>query len=228
MDLGPPTIVCEYCGAQLWYEERIVKSKTPTKSKFSLSYSEGRVELPLLKEPPPFLGSLLNINSDQRSINLQLQIRIYNSLFVFTSLGGNVDRSVNNGSSPYEFRVNGQTHHRIGSLLPVHGQKPKRAQLYIYETDNEVKNRIDAVIHEDDKNYVIPDIVTGLMEMLDQCNQLVKYFRMVRDRFDESDIHNVRIRLIQSCNSGERQYDLAVTSEIAALIVVNKWNKSLY
>ena len=167
LDLGPPTIVCEHCGAQLWYEERTVKSKTPTKPKFSLCYSEGRVELPLLKEPPPFLGNLLNINSDQRSINFQLGIRIYNSLFAFTSLGGNADRLVNNGSGPYVFRVNGQTHHRIGSFLPVHGQKPKFAQLYIYETDNEVKNRIDAIIQEDDRNYVDPDIVTGLMEMLD-------------------------------------------------------------
>ncbi|XP_030928349.1 uncharacterized protein LOC115954586 [Quercus lobata] len=219
LDLGPPTIVCDHCRAQLWYEERTVKSKTPTKPKFSLCCSEGRVQLPLLKEPPPFLGNLLNINSDERSINFQLGIRIYNSLFAFTSLGGNVDRSVNNGSGPYVFRVNGQTHHRIGSLLPVHGQKPKYAQLYIYETDNEVKNRIDAVIREDDRNYVDPDIVTGLMEMLDQCNQLVKCFRMVRDRFDESDIHNVRIRLIRSRNSGERQYDLPVMSEIAALIV---------
>ena len=64
-----------------------------------------------------------------------------------------------------------------------------------------------------------PDIVTGLMEMLDQCNQLVKYFRMVRDKFGESDIHNVRIHLIRSRNSSERQYDLPVTSKIAALIV---------
>ena len=91
---------------------------------------------------------------------------------------------MNNGSDPHVFRVNGQTYHRIGSLLPIHGQEPKYAQLYIYETNNEIKNRIDAVIHEDDRNYVYPDIVTGLMEMLDQCNQLVKYFRMVRDRFD--------------------------------------------
>ena len=44
---------------------------------------------------------------------------------------------------------------------------------------------------------------------------------MVRDRFDESDIHNVRIRLIRSRNSGERQYDLPVMSEIATLIVVD-------
>ena len=42
---------------------------------------------------------------------------------------------------------------------------------------------------------------------------------MVRDRFDESDIHNVKIHLIRSPNFGERQYDLPVTFEIAALIV---------
>ena len=109
--------------------------------------------------------------------------------------------------------------HKHPAQSIVGGQQPKYARLYIYKTDNEVKNRIDTVIHEDDRNYVDPDIVTGLMEMLDQCNQLVKYFRMVRDKFGESDIHNVRIHLIRSRNFGERQYDLLVTSKIAALIV---------
>ncbi|KAL4619659.1 hypothetical protein ACB092_06G096000 [Castanea dentata] len=156
----------------------------------------------------------IGFRTSNNSMDKNLQLSL-----CFHFFGGNVDRSVNNGSGPYVFRVNGQTHHRIESLLPVHGQKPKYAQLYIYETDNEVKNRIDAVIHEDDRNYVDLDIVTRLMEMLDQCNQLVKYFRMVRDRFDESEIHNIRIRLIRSCNSGERQYNLPVTSEITVLIV---------
>ena len=109
--------------------------------------------------------------------------------------------------------------HKHPAWSTLGGQQPKYAQLYIYETDNEVKNRIDAVIYEDDRNYVDPDIVTGFMEMLDQCNQLVKYFRMVRDRFGESDIYNVRIHLIRSRNSSERQFDLPVTSKIAALIV---------
>ena len=46
------------------------------------------------------------------------------SLFAFTSLGGKVDRSVNNGIGPYVFRLNGQNYHRIGSLLPIEGEKP--------------------------------------------------------------------------------------------------------
>ena len=64
MNLGPPTQVCEHCGAQLWYEERTIKSRKP---KFSLCCSEGKVELLFLKNPPPFLKRLLNMSHDQRS-----------------------------------------------------------------------------------------------------------------------------------------------------------------
>jgi hypothetical protein len=126
-------------------------------------------------------------------MKFRLGIRIYNSLFAFTSLGGSVDNSVNNGSAPYVFRLNGQNHHRIGSLIPVDGQRPKFAQLYIYDTENEVTNRIGSVIGDNSRNIVDQDIVAGLLEMLDQCNSLVKYFRMARDRFNESEIHDVRI-----------------------------------
>ena len=67
MNLGPPTQVCEHCGAQLWYEERTIKSRKPKKPKFSLCCSEGKVELLFLKNPPPFLKRLLNMSNDQRS-----------------------------------------------------------------------------------------------------------------------------------------------------------------
>ena len=118
MNLGHPTQVCEHCGAQLWYEERTIKSRKPKKPKFSLCCSEGKVELPFLKDPPPFLKRLLSMNNDQRSNKFWVGIRIYNSLFAFTSLGGNIDHSVNNGTAPYVFRLNGQNHHIIGSLIP--------------------------------------------------------------------------------------------------------------
>jgi hypothetical protein len=35
----------------------------------------------------------------------------------FTSLGAVVDRTINNGTSPYVFKINGIVHHRIGTLL---------------------------------------------------------------------------------------------------------------
>ena len=97
-------------------------------------------------------------------------------MFAFTSLGGKVDRSVNNGTCPYVFHLNGQNYHRIRSLLPIERGKPTFAQLYNYDTNNEIGHRIDAVIKKYKKNDVDPDIAIGLLELLDNCNELVKAF----------------------------------------------------
>ena len=58
------------------------------------------------------------------------------------SMGGKVDRTVNDRDDLYVFRFNGQNHHLIGSLLRVEGLEPKLAQLYIFDTENEVHHRI--------------------------------------------------------------------------------------
>ena len=68
-------------------------------------------------------------------------IRRYNSMFSFTSMGGKIDSSINRGNAPYIFRLGGQNYHSIGSLLPAKGSEPKFSQLYIYDTDNEITNR---------------------------------------------------------------------------------------
>src|SRR5438105_2097187 len=59
------------------------------------------------------------------------QIRSYNSFFALTSLGAAIDKTINNGTAPYVFKINGVVHHRIGTLLPRRGTRPKFAQLYI-------------------------------------------------------------------------------------------------
>ena len=51
-------------------------------------------------------------------------------------MGGNIDRNRNTGEGPYVFRLNGQVHHRIGSLLPSPNKIPKFAELYIFYTKN--------------------------------------------------------------------------------------------
>lgn len=66
-------------------------------------------------------------------------------MFCFTSMGGKIDRSLNVGTAPPIFRINGQNFHRIGSLLPLDGEQPKFAQLYIHDTQHEIENRINSV-----------------------------------------------------------------------------------
>ena len=54
------------------------------------------------------------------------------------------------------------------------GKKPTFTQLNICDKENKIGHRIDVVVQKDGKNDVDPDIVVGLLEMLDDCNQLVK------------------------------------------------------
>lgn len=66
-------------------------------------------------------------------------------MFSFTSMGGKVDASVNQSQKSRTFRVSGQNYHRIRSSLPLEGSILKFSQLYIYDTNNEVQNRIHAI-----------------------------------------------------------------------------------
>jgi len=65
-------------------------------------------------------------------------------IFAFTSLGAKIDKSINNGQGPPNLRIQGQSCHRNGSLLPPIGAVPKFAQLYIYDTDNEIHNKVQS------------------------------------------------------------------------------------
>ncbi|GAU51524.1 hypothetical protein TSUD_413880 [Trifolium subterraneum] len=70
--------------------------------------------------------------------------KMYNSMFSFTSPGMNFDKKVNGGRGPPILRLHGQPCHRIGSMLPNNGETPKFAELYIYDTDNKLANRIQS------------------------------------------------------------------------------------
>ena len=87
------------------------------------------------------LHKLLN-GEDPRKKHFLDNIRNYNSMFSFTSIGGKIDSSMNNGCAPSQFILSGQNYHRIGSLLPESGSNPKFAQLYIYDTENELINKM--------------------------------------------------------------------------------------
>ncbi|OIT19438.1 hypothetical protein A4A49_60348, partial [Nicotiana attenuata] len=134
-------------------------------------------------------------------------------------MGGKVGVSINQTRGPRKFKLFGQNYHQIGSLLPPVGSTPKFAQLYIYDTENEVQNRIHAVSHGQNLNKLHAEIVADLKKMLDGHNVLAKTFRMVRDRFQEDGSSNVRLRLIGKRNTDGRRYNLPTVSEVAALVV---------
>ena len=60
-----------------------------------------------------------------------------------TYFGAEIDESVNDGKGPYVFKISGQIQHWIGTLCPNNGEDPRFMQLCIYDTQNEVKNRME-------------------------------------------------------------------------------------
>ncbi|KAF7826959.1 uncharacterized protein G2W53_018123 [Senna tora] len=142
VDIGLPTYECEHCGAIFWYEERVKKSRNTKKPKFSLCCLQGKVQLPKRRDPPKILEILL-VNNDARSKQFKRRIIItYNNMFAFTSMGGRIDKSANDGKGPYVFQLHGQNMHLMGDLLLGVDETPRFLQLYIYNTDNEAFNRM--------------------------------------------------------------------------------------
>ena len=136
----------------------------------------------LRKKTPSILDELLDYYGGPLSANFRKKnIRIYNYMFAFTSFGVNIQSDINNSSGSYIFKINGQIHHLIGSLPPININPPKFAQLYIYDTENEIQNRIATFSNNNDLNNLNETIVQKLIIMLDETNKLVQFFRSVRD-----------------------------------------------
>ncbi|XP_074306350.1 uncharacterized protein LOC141641592 [Silene latifolia] len=215
-DIGDPEYECTKCRAQMWFQERKKKKKGTRCPKFSLCCSDGKVKLPWLKEPPQLLKSLLS-RQHPFSKHFIENIRAYNGMFSFTSMGGKIDHSINQGRGPYTFRMGGQNIHRIGSLLPSTGATPKFCQLYIYDTEKEVENRKKAISHDTPERFN-DELIELLQKMVDSHNPVAKTFRMARDILSSDENVDVSIRFICRRDRDGRMYNRPTVSEVAALI----------
>ncbi|CAN6891906.1 unnamed protein product [Brassica oleracea] len=218
-DDGDPGWNCTFCQAYMWYGERIGKRRRSSNPVFTMCCKRGKVVLPRLANPPMELMTLL-CKGDELSKHYREFIRAYNMMFSFTSLGGKIDHSINNGRGPFVFRMSGENYHRIGDIVPEPGQAPKFSQLYIIDTLNEIKNRLDAYAGSDRAaaKKLREPLVLLLKNMLDQCNPHVKAFRSARDRFDVEGSTGYRMRLIETRQSDGRTHNLPTANEVAVLI----------
>lgn len=144
MDHGDPTYICQSCKAMLWHAETKRGNADGKKTAYSLCCGNGNIELPESPDPPRLLHNLYR-NRHPKSAHFMSNIRAYNMMFSFTSMGGKVDKAINRGRGPYVYRMQGQNYHRLGSMIPPEGKNPKFGQLYIYDTENEVSNRQNAM-----------------------------------------------------------------------------------
>ncbi|XP_076900484.1 uncharacterized protein LOC143554659 [Bidens hawaiensis] len=219
LDHGDQNVMCGVCKALLWDLETNKGKTNNGVTSYSLCCSTGDVQLPDIK-PPPMSYMNLFLGHDSTSKYFLQNIRRYNSMFSFTSLGGKIDNSINRGDAPYTFRLGGENYHSLGSLLPMPDAKPRFSQLYIYDTENEISNKRDIFRETDSTDKLLDNqIICFLKDMLDSHNPLVKSYRIARDCFQQNPNLDLKLRIIGTRKGDARTYNLPTTSEVAALIV---------
>src|SRR5438132_7036313 len=91
--------------------------------------------------------------------------------------------------------IQSTTEHFSGSkILQVFSSQ---TELYIYDTANEVSNRLGALSSSDRSSEALdPSIVETLIKMLDDHNPFAKKFRFARDRLNDHGNEEFIIRII--------------------------------
>ncbi|GJV29256.1 DNA helicase [Tanacetum coccineum] len=199
-DLGDCDQHCRYCGAAFWYAKRL---KGHREAEYHLCCGGGRIHMGPEREPPEYIKLLF------QNKHFMENIRAYNQMFAMTSFGAKIDESINRGRGPYVFKVSGQIYHWIGSMCPTLGEAPRFLQLYIYDTDSKVENRMRH-FGGLDNSTLDKEIVQGLIQFLDAYNELVQLFRTTRDKLRESGFHTeLKLRSVVGGRDPKRMTMLA-------------------
>ncbi|KAL7598971.1 hypothetical protein Lser_V15G23940 [Lactuca serriola] len=179
----------------------------------------GAVVLPVpLRPSAPFMGLF------QEAAFLD-NIRAYNSMFSMTSFGANIDESVNITRGPYTFKVSGQVSHWIGSLCPPSSEKPRFLQLYIYDTENEVSNRL-RFFDNPTQGALDERFVSIIGSTLNATNEYVCTFKSAADIACGMGLETYSVRLYN--NVSDRRYGAPSPGTLGAIIAGDDPNSSQY
>ena len=215
IDIGDCEYACQYCNAGFWYGERLKTSSQRQPIKYSKCCGGGQVYFDKEIEPPMYLKQLF------KNKHFLDNIRAYNQMFSMTSFGAEIDDSVNDGRDPYVFKISGEIHHWIGTICPTNINEPKFMQLYIYDTEHEIANRMEHFGGKD-RSGLKPEIVQNLIQILDEHNELVRIFRTTREKCSEPNVTEFKIQLYNVV--GSREYQLPSSGTRGAIVFENGEN----
>lgn len=91
LDIGRQEETCGFYKAKVWAAEFTGRHVGMGPKGYSICCGKGKVQLPLLREPPQELSALIS-SSGVRSAVYFNKSCVYNNIFAFCSFGGNVDQ----------------------------------------------------------------------------------------------------------------------------------------
>ncbi|KAG6621819.1 hypothetical protein I3842_Q005000 [Carya illinoinensis] len=190
---------CRHCKAKRFYHETN-----------GFCCADGTISL-ATNAVPDQLYDLFTSNTDE-SAHFKTYIRTYNNKFAFTSFGVKFDEDLcRRNRGIYTFRTQGQIYHYINDLIPLNG-RPSYLQLYFYDTEHELENRIS------DSDRMNPSIISQLIDIL-HINPYSLFFRSLGDL---SNLENQVIHIRSDVGLDQRVFNVPTSSQVAAIWVENE------
>ncbi|RPA94039.1 hypothetical protein L873DRAFT_1940408, partial [Choiromyces venosus 120613-1] len=161
------------------------------------------------------------IHGDSReSTHFRQRIRSYNNVLSLTSLGTTETPYRQNNGGVYSFRIKGALYHNHGPLLPIDGERPKFAQIYVHDSrdlDAQVSHRMN--VFQD--NSLDQTILSTLTQLLQQCNWLVQTYETAGEtlRSNPQLPVTLQLKVLNPWDKDPRTYNVPTADEIGILIV---------
>ncbi|KAH9081111.1 hypothetical protein Ae201684P_012083 [Aphanomyces euteiches] len=190
---GRQRSICPHCEAKIW----------PGEEKDCCD-SGARV-LPVATWPDtPEFREYIDLFKTRGFVN---NIRRYNALFAFTSIG--TKEIIHGNGGPRSYTIQGELHHSIGPLLPADEEQASYAKIYI--TDPETQASIRRRMLGGNLNQ---STVTKIQHLLLQHNAFTQLYKHAKDIPKDDDM---RLVLTAQPRSNSRTHNLPTCSEIAVL-----------
>lgn len=191
------TTVCHYCDAKKFEFE------SPT-----FCCDNGKIRLANTVMPPELLTLFTDTNSRQAE-DFRKRIRVYNSTFAFTSFGVKLDTNLaSSRHGIYTFRALGQIFHTLPPLTPIEC-KPSHFQLYFWDSNNELTNRMRVFNNAD----VCEDTIKLLMDVMKK-NPYVQLLHRINDF---PCIEDVTLQICKNAEVDQRCYNNPTADQVAAI-----------
>ena len=190
--LGNMSEQCPHCRARFWPREKINCCR------------QGDVVIPELNEVPVAMADII------LSAHVRQHIRSYNSIMAFASTGHD-NKSFGDGT----FVLGGRAYHRIGPILPNHGQKHAFAQIYMLDTENATHRRQEIM------PTLRPFILKQLHEMMLRNNRLAIIYRSALNFDNIDDLQNAAVGFTWSAS------DELTRFEVGSIIQRDGWQRHI-
>ena len=195
----------------MWLDEKLIHSSI-INPKFGLCCLQGSIDIPNLNPMPADIYSLIS-NQDTVSNQFRKSIRLYNSILSFTSSSAQVDESLMSANQGvYTYRINGSVHHKISQYLPNHNHNPQFSQIYIYDSDMQIKIRSGMF-----PKTLNTTILNLFQKHLENNNPYVRIYMQAGEILRENEGINLNI-VLKANETKDKTKNTPTSNEIAALI----------